>query len=155
MIRIVLAATAVMAATAAPAHAGVLGSSFADSGTCYARHYDEAHMAGHPRQRVHAIYLSHTAEPDPAHKGVLLEFGFVTRDGEHYSANAYCDKRDRCSLEGDGGTFHISETGDGLRIDVGDFLGLEGRNGWSGDLTESDDRVFLIFPDAPRACSLD
>ena len=146
---------AVLAAMPLPAHAGLLGPFFEDLGTCYARHYDDAHMASHPRQQVSAIYLSHTAQPDPGYKGVLLDFGFVTRDGEHYSANAYCDKRDRCSLEGDGGTFQVSETGDGLRIDVGDFLGLEGRNGWSGDLAESDDRVFLIFPDAPRACSFD
>ena len=155
MIRILLASMAVLAAMATPAKAGLLGPFFANVGTCYARHYDAAHMAGHPRQRVTAIYLSHTALPDPGYRGVLLDFGFVTRDGEHYSANAYCDERDHCSLEGDGGTFQVSETGDGLRIDVGNFLGLEGRNGWSGDLTESDDRVFLIFPEAPRACSFD
>lgn len=149
----VVAAVAILAAT--PVHAGLLGPFFEQQGTCYARHYDDAHLAAHPRQRVTAIYLSNTALPDPGYKGMLLDFGFTTRDGEHYSANAYCTERDECGLEGDGGSFEVSETGDGLRIEVGEFLGLEGRKGWSGDLAESDDRVFLIFPAPPRACSFD
>lgn len=137
-----------------PAHADLLTSFFERYGTCYARHYDRAHLASHPRQKVTAIYLSHTAQPDPNTKKFVLDFGFVLRDGEHYSANAYC-ANNACSLEGDGGRFSVSETGDGLKLTVGEFLGLEGRAGWSGDLSKSDDRVFLIFPESPRACSFD
>lgn len=148
-----LVAAAVVVAT--PAKAGLLTPYFEDLGTCYARHYDDHHLASHPRQKVTAIYLSNTAFPDPGYDGVLLDFGFVMRDGEHYSANAYCDERDRCSLEGDGGTFQVTETGDGLRIDVAGSLGLEGRDGWSGDLAESDDRVFLIYRGPPRACAVE
>jgi hypothetical protein len=137
-----------------PAQAELLGPFFEKRGACYARHYDNAHLASHPRQKVTSIYLSNTAFPDPNYDGVLLDFGFTMRDGEHYSANVYCEN-DRCGVEGDGGSFVVSETGDGLRIDVGSFLALEGRNGFSGDLAESDDTVFLIFPDSPRACSFD
>lgn len=138
---------------ATPVQAGALGATFKDFGTCYARQYDDAHLASHPRQQVTAVYLSNTAEPDPNYNGVLLDFGFVTRDGELYSANAYCDDRDSCSLEGDGGTFSVRKGADGLRIDVGETLGLEGRHGFSGDLANSDDRVFLIARQSPRACS--
>ena len=152
-LRLMVAVGAVVVTTSVQAE--LLGPFFEQRGTCYARHYDDEHLAAHPRQKVTAIYLSNTASPDPGYGGVLLDFGFILRDGEHYSANAYCNNRDRCSLEGDGGTFQVSETGDGLRIDVGEFLGLEGRNGWSGDLTESDDRTFLIFREEPRACSFE
>lgn len=155
MVRSFLAVLTVFVASAVPARADLLRPFFADFGTCYARHYDKAHMRGHPRQNVTAIYLSNTVQQLAGEDRFVLDFGFVTRDGEHYSAEAYCDTRDRCSLEGDGGTFQVSETGDGLRLDVGEFLGLEGRTGWSGNLAESDDRIFLIFPEPPRACSFD
>ena len=121
MVRSFLAVLTVFVASAVPARADLLRPFFADFGTCYARHYDKAHMRGHPRQNVTAIYLSTTVQ----------------------------------QLAGDGGTFQVSETGDGLRLDVGEFLGLEGRTGWSGNLAESDDRIFLIFPEPPRACSFD
>jgi hypothetical protein len=141
---------AVLVGSAMPAQAELLGTLLESYGTCYARHYDEAHLAGHPGQRVTAISLSHTAEPHPDHE-LVLDFGFVLRNGNHYTANVHC-RNARCSVEGDGGNFTVSETGDGLRIDVGDFLALEGWTDWSGDLAESDDKAFLIFPAPPRAC---
>jgi len=148
-----LAGVTMLAALESPAYAGILDDVFDDYGTCYARQYDAQHLSSHPRQKVSVVYLSHTAEPDPGYNGVLLDFGFIMRDGDLYSANVYCDRNDRCSVEGDGGNFRVSETKDGLRIEVGDFLGIEGANGWSGDLTESDDRVFLVYRESPRACS--
>lgn len=151
--RMRLALAVGMVGLATSVAAAPMDTLFADFGTCYAAHYDDAHMAAHPKQRVTIIYLSHTARPDPKYDGVLLEFGFVLRDGELYTSRAYCSEGDRCSLEGDGGTFEVSMRGDALRLDVLGYLGIEGRNGWSGDLSKSDDRVFLISRQSPRACS--
>ena len=145
--------TAIAIAATTSVVAAPMDELFKDYGTCYAAQYDDAHLASHPKQRVWAIYLSNTATPDPSYDGVMLEFGFVLRDGELYTANAYCSEGDQCSLEGDGGTFDIDTHRDGLRIDVRGFLGIEGKNGWSGDLSKSDDRVFIIARQSPRACS--
>ena len=95
MVRSFLAVLTVFVASAVPARADLLRPFFADFGTCYARHYDKAHMRGHPRQNVTAIYLSNTVQQLAGEDRFVLDFGFVTRDGEHYSAEAYCDTRDR------------------------------------------------------------
>ena len=150
--RLVLAIAMGMAVTTSVC-AAPMDELFEDYGTCYAAQYGDAHLAAHPKQRVTAIYLSNTARPDPKYDGVLLEFGFVLRDGELYTSRAYCSEGDRCSLEGDGGTFEVSMRGADIRLDVLGHLGLEGDNGWSGDLSKSDDRVFVISRQSPRACS--
>lgn len=120
-------------------------------GACYARDYGAQHLASHPHQRVSRIFLSNTTLADPAHKGAVLRFGFALRDGAQYEANAYCTAT-RCSLEGDGGTFEVTRSREALRLTVDGFLGLEGAAGWSGNLYESDDRVFILYPARPAAC---
>lgn len=149
-----VAAAAVATLISTPGLAGAIGESFSDFGTCYARHYDDAHLRKNPRQRVTAIMLSHTATgEDTRDWDAVLEFGFTLRDGETYSAVAYC-RADQCALEGDGGQFEVTTTRDGgLRLSVlHDFLGLEGENGWSGNLADSDDKVFLVYRARPAAC---
>lgn len=136
--------------------ADALDDSFADFGTCYARQYDAAHLRQHPRQRVTQIMLSHTATaPDADAWDAVLEFGFTLRDGETYSAVAYCEDG-VCGLEGDGGQFEVTAAKDkGLRLAVlHKFLALEGRNSWSGNLADSDDTVFLVYRTRPAACDL-
>jgi hypothetical protein len=120
-------------------------------GAYYARLYSDQHLASHPHQRVTQIFLSNTALADPAHKGAVLRFGFTLRDGARYEANAYCTAT-QCSLEGDGGTFGVTRSREALRLTVDGFLGLEGADGWSGDLFESDDRIFILYPARPGAC---
>lgn len=146
------------AAMATPASAAGLGDLFADLGTCYARHYDDAHLRAHPEQRVGSIYLfagDHSDEPGRNHFDAVLDFGFALRDGETYAAVAYCDAGS-CSLEGDMGGFTVSAAKDGaLRIEIGEFVEIEGAAGTSGNLADSDDRVFLIYPARPAACSLE
>lgn len=145
---------AIAAIVSTPALAGVLEESFSAFGTCFARQYDDAHLRKNPRQRVTEIMLSHTATgEDTGAWDAVLEFGFTLRDGETYSAVAYCED-DECGLEGDGGHFKVTANADGgLRLSVlNDFLGLEGRDGWSGNLAESDDKVFLVYRARPAAC---
>jgi len=138
-----------------PASAAGLGDTFADLGTCYARHYDDAHLRSHPKQRVASVYLfagDHSDEPGRAHFDAVLDFGFTLRDGESYAAVAYCEG-ESCSLEGDMGSFTVSAgRDDGLRLEIGDFVEIEGKAGTSGNLAESDDRVFLLYPARPAAC---
>lgn len=151
-----VAVGAMVAIVSTPGLAGVLEESFAAFGTCYARQYDDAHLRKNPRQRVTAIILSHTVTgEDTSAWDAVLEFGFTLRDGETYSAVAYCQD-DECGLEGDGGRFGVTAARDGgLRLSVlHDFLGLEGENGWSGNLADSDDRVFLLYRARPAACDL-
>lgn len=152
-----LMAGAMAATFAGSAMAGVLEERFGD-GACYARAYDKAHLDQHPRQRVREIMLT-DVQGQPADVSgawdLVLDFGFTLTDGTQYSAVAYCAD-DTCSLEGDGGRFAVAPAkDDGLRLSiVGDFLELEGFDGFSGNLADSDDKVFLIYPISVRACDL-
>lgn len=140
------------------AMASTLEERFGDGPTCYARTYDMAHLAKNPKQRVREIVLTslqgETGEDISAWDAVL-DFGFTLRDGSEYSAVAYCED-DSCSLEGDGGRFAVTAAkDDGLRLSiVGDFLELEGAESFSGNLAESDDKVFLVYPVNARGCDL-
>lgn len=149
--------TAGMAAViTTPVAAGVLDAHFGDSPTCYARSYDTAHLASHPRQRVREVMLSNVeveADEDTDAWDVALEFGFTLTNGKSYLATAYCVE-DVCGLEGDGGRLAVrAAPDDGLRLSVvGDFLELEGVDDFSGNLVESDDTVFLVYPVSPNGC---
>lgn len=143
------------ALAATPVSAAGLGEAFAALGTCYARHYDDAHLTSHPGQRVGSIFLfagDHSDEPGRDHFDAVLDFGFTLRDGEVFEAVAYC-RGETCSLEGDMGSFTLAPAaGDALRLEVDGFIEIEGEAGTSGNLAESDDRVFLIYPGPPVAC---
>ena len=138
------------------AMAGALDDAFGGGPACYARAYDQTHLASHPKQRVREVMLGtlpeETAE-DPGEWDIVLDLGFTLIDGSDYAGRAYCVD-DACSLEGDGGRFDVAPAkDDGLQLSiVGDFLELEGVEGFSGNLAESDDKVFLLYPVSASAC---
>ena len=131
--------------------AGLLEDNFAGGGACFARSYDRAHMRGHPDQTVTDIHLGTSPSFSDRSAELVLSFGFTQRGGATYSGDAYCTGT-RCNIEGDGGSFRLAADGNALKLTVGEFLGLEGEDGFSGDLAASDDRVFLLYPAKASAC---
>ncbi len=123
---------------------------FVGKAECYARSYDKAHLASHPDQRVTDIWLGVGGFQDPA-GDATLDFGFRLRQGSAYSAAAICTGM-VCRIEGDGGSFTLSASGESVRIDIGSFLVLEGEEDFSGDLAISDDTVFVVHRAAASAC---
>ena len=75
---------------------------------------------------------------------LILDLEFTIRQGTRYSALAFCTRDDRCSIEGDGGTFRLQGKGQQIRLTVGDVLAIEGDTDFSPNLADSDDRVFLL-----------
>jgi len=126
------------------ASAGVVVGRFEIEGGCYVRKYDPAHMNSHPNQVVTAISLE-TSRQHPDKDRLALTLEFSVRQGAHYSAEAYCTAaNDRCSVEGDGGSFRLTGDGPRIKLTVGDFLAIEGQEDFSPNLADSDDRVFLL-----------
>ncbi|QQR39427.1 hypothetical protein [Devosia rhizoryzae] len=147
-------ATAAAIVFSAPAlAAGILDPMLGDPGGCYARAYDQAHLSSHPRQRVEYISLGYSDWQEPGYD-ITLDLSFTLRDGSVYSGLAYC-REDLCALEGDGGYFNLLPRNDGLELSVVRYLELEGYNSFSGNLMNSDDQVFLIYPARPAACFRD
>lgn len=139
--------------SAAPLQAAsVLDPYLGNPGDCYARKYDEAHLRDHPRQMVESFYLSHHDDwQDPAGE-LTLKFGFSTRNGRDYEGVAICNES-RCGVEGDGGAFSVTARGDGVRLDVDTQLGLWAESAVDViDLSETDDTVFLLYPESRKAC---
>ena len=134
-----------LAATVLPASAGVVEGMFEIEGGCFVRKYNPAHLRAHPDQVVTQISLE-TSRTQLDREHVILDLEFTTRRGSHYSALAFCTRDDRCSIEGDGGSFTLRRTGPQIRMSVGDFLAVEGDRDFSPNLAESDDRVFLLNP---------
>lgn len=138
------------------AHADQDAAAYASKQQCFMRRYDRKHLAAHPRQTVEAMSLGRSgaagADPLAKRNNVVLEFAFRI-DGETFQGLAYC-RRDRCLLEGDGGSFTVHRVRRGLQLSVGEHLSLEGANGFSADLARSaDDRAFLLWPAPAAACS--
>jgi hypothetical protein len=149
---LILALVSCGLAVAGPATAALVDEHLG-GGQCYSRVYDAAHMDGHPDQLVTEIHLgpSTMTDPDPDFTGTMLDFGFTLRRGSQYSVTAYC-LTNHCSLEGDSGHFWLAEDGEALRLSIDDFVTLEGRDDFSPDLADSDDKVFLLYPAKAGAC---
>ncbi len=118
---------------------------------CYARTYTADHLTKHPRQLVAHIWFLNTPSAATGNDRLALEFGFRLRDGRAYSSFAYCSTDGRCATEGDGGSVQFTDRGENLRLSVIDYLVVEGAD-FSPDLSQSDDRVFLLYPAATRVC---
>lgn len=145
-------AAAIIAGLAGPVLAeSVLDPVLGGPGSCYARAYDRAHLSSHPRQRVSQIALGYSDWQEAGYD-ITLDLSFTLRDGAVYSALAFC-REDLCSLEGDGGYFNLLPRDNGLQLSVVRRLELEGYSGFSGDLMDSDDQVFLIYPARPAVCA--
>jgi hypothetical protein len=145
-----IAGTALM--LTAPAQAQLVSEMFEDVGSCYSRSYDVAHLDSHPLQQVEKIALWSTDEyEDPKYEQVLQLY-FRLRNGTDYSGYAYCSNA-LCQMEADGGSFTLSRARTGLQLNVGKFLEVEGVDSFSGNLADSDDKAFLMYPVRPAECS--
>lgn len=127
---------------------------------CYARTYAAEHLAAHPKQKVTGFFLTRS-EVDigspPASFGV--GFGFRLKgSSDVFAAAAECFSDGdgaNCSAEGDGGGFRLTPRPDGLLVSVDDRLELEGLDGFSPNLHDSDDREFRLYVSPPEACFFD
>lgn len=141
-------------ALAAPAHAAsVLDPILGNPGDCYFREYDAAHLRTHPRQRVQTIAIGHSDTYQDRNFELTLDLAFTLRSGATYTVVGLC-RGNVCSAEGDGGQFTLTTTNGALRLDVDPErgLGAEGRTDYSGNLYESDDKVFLLRPARSALC---
>jgi hypothetical protein len=156
-------AAAVLAAPAASAADSFYATYIAERGgvtPCYARTYDQKHLAAHPGQKVVHFYVTHSdAEHLKPPKSFDLSFGFRLKDStDSFSSEAGCGlKADGavCSAEGDGGQFRLTPRPDGLLVTVVGRLQVEGMESFSPDLAESDDRDLRLYSSPPRECGYD
>jgi hypothetical protein len=130
-------------------------------GVCYARTYDAAHLAAHPRQTVTRFFVG---DPGAAWRaaqeagGVTVLFGFeiVGRTGS-YSGIAICEPAEtiiQCGIEGDGGSFTLEPEGDDLRVIIA-RVEVEGPRDFSPDIAQADNRVMLLRPAQSSDCPTD
>lgn len=157
---IVTLAAVVLAVPAAGAAESFYGAYIAGkngAAPCYARTYDPEHLAAHPKQKVVHFFATRSAADQGAPpKSFDLSFGFRLRDStDSFSSEAGCAAKGDgavCSAEGDGGQFRLTPRPDGLLVTVVERLELEGMEGFSPDLMQSDDREFRLYLSPARAC---
>jgi hypothetical protein len=152
-----------------PAAAGPLDATFGKN-ACYARSYDAAHLARHPRQTVAKLALTFApANADGTRNAAArfeLGFGFqLNGAGGWYDGNAICARKGAgfaCALEGDGGSFRLTPTKGGLRLDVvnrggtdaaGNQINVEGDDFGGFGKPGGDDLTFDLKPARGAACS--
>jgi hypothetical protein len=127
---------------------------------CYARTYDQKHLAAHPKQKVVRFFLKHSdAEGMDPPKSFDLGFGFRLKDStDFFSSEAGCAAKGDgavCSVEGDGGHFRLDPRKDGLLVTVRERLAIEGAESFSPDLAESDDKELRLYLSPAEECSFD
>jgi hypothetical protein len=136
---------------------------------CYARYYDRAHLNAHPKQTVRRIevYFDQDRRDDKVTKNTSADFqasfGFMLkRSHEWYEQELFCkvaaDHFD-CYLDADGGKFHLTPEGDGLRLEVTgggggtDQIVAEGTDWGEFGAPGGDDRVFILRRADRKLCS--
>lgn len=131
-----LAAAPGAALAASAAEAALLGK---DPGTgnayaCFARHYDQAHLASHPRQNVRDMlaFVSSTYDKEEASRVNEMELGVGFRGlSRNMEVSGTCstevdgEKPFSCSVDCDGGHFGISTRGQSsILISIPDYVGM-------------------------------
>jgi hypothetical protein len=152
MKRLLIGAMA-LAISGLPAQAAsILDPLLGSPGDCYYRYYDTAHLKSHPRQMVEEIFITYDDFYQDPNAELTLRFGLTTRDGRSYEGVGIC-RGNVCGVEGDGGRFTLTPYRDGLRLDVDPRRGMsaEGESGYI-NLADTDDTVFLMVEQSPRAC---
>lgn len=165
--RIVIAALAVLAGTAA-ARADAVSELFGD-GTgrgCYIRHYDAAHLARNPKQRVAVIAFDHEPQTSAESRRSFgpIQFGVAVRfrskaDGEG-GAPSFCKDsggKIACFAEADAGTFEVARAGpDQIRLTMTRGLGFEtaSKKGYVSMEDGPDDKVFVLRKAPFKACDI-
>lgn len=128
---------------------------------CYARLYDAAHMAAHPRQKVVEIELDYDAKNAESEGNRPSRFAAglgVRLKGKKgwYTNSMLCNERAMggvaCSLESDGGQFDLQPSGDGLEMRLTSELSIEGDDFIAFGGKTSDDNVFILKPAPQSVC---
>lgn len=162
-LRMIPAVAAAMAAS--PTLAGDYETWFAGKPggvACYARRYDAAHLARHPRQKVVEIVLdfdARNAESEgnrPSRFSVGLGVRLVGPKAWYTNA-MLCNERATggvaCSLESDGGQFDLQPSGDGLEMRLTTEISIEGDDFITFGGKASDDNVFILKPAPQNLCA--
>lgn len=168
MIRLALAILApffLTGATVAPGEEGPLKDILPpEPGThiCFARTYDAAHLAKHPKQKVTDIQFRlayHKFDVDEGYPQGQRNYYFALlakRRGEKEFATAFgeCslwEGKITCGVECDGGGVNIEKSGEGLGINFGNYWGISLTNECgSGDVAApalepgEDDKEFRL-----------
>ena len=126
---------------------------------CHARTYTAEHLAAHPKQKVTRFFVVRSDMDDGGPRRFEVGFGFrLTGSPDVFAATAGCVARGdgaACTVEGDGGGFTLAPRPDGLLVSVDERLEVEGVEGFSPDLHDSDDRAFRLYVSPPEACLFD
>lgn len=156
---LIAAGLAVAMSAGCTARGQTLYDTLTQSGACFARDYDAAHLSAHPDQTVTHFHLGDPG-PDWRETQALdhynVAFGFRTIGGDDtYSGVGICEPRDdlaACDIEADGGAFTIERNGEGLRIRL-TRMQVEGMEDFSPDLALRDNRVMLLRPAPSATCA--
>lgn len=136
---------------------------------CYARDYDEAHLAAHPDQVVRSIRLDfrHDEKCDQdwvAIAAIMADQGHARRDGHggrHFDQSASCHHGDNgfaCSVDCDGGSFTVTrEEGDILEITTYHFSmgaadGCGGVTNLAEALTYGEPTIYRLYRSSADDC---
>jgi len=158
---------AVTCGASAAAAADIYAKYFADADggrVCYARYYDAAHLAAHPRQTVRRIMVDYDrrmhedADPENTAAKFIAGIGFMLKhSGGWYTQELFCKTAGGyfdCYLDADGGSIRLIPNRDALRLQVigggggTDSIVVEGASGFGKfGAPGSDDRAFIL----PRA----
>lgn len=161
--RLSLAALALFG-LAMPAAAGDYEAWFAGKPggvACYARGYDAAHLAAHPRQKVVEIELDFDAREAESEGNRPSRFvvGLGVRlkgKKDWYTNSMLCNERAMggvaCSLEGDGGQLDLQPSGDGLEMRLTSEISIEGDDFITFGGKTSDDNVFILKTAPQSVC---
>ena len=155
---LIICAIAISTLMASSASAATVRELLSRPGACFARTYDAAHLRSHPRQTVRFFSIS-TAGAE--WRNVETGGGFVADVGvrfvgrrDTYRTAVVCNTSPRgghCDVEGDGGSFEVSPSGTGLRIEVR-RIQMEGSRDFSPDVGDGDNRVIILRPAPRSAC---
>jgi hypothetical protein len=139
---------------------------------CYSRHYDDAHLARHPRQQVaNMVFLlraanydfDKTAPPEKLEHRVYYQFAMtVKRRGERRTLRTAGDcfggKGISCAVDCDGGSAAIEkvQSVDALIVRLSSERGMRMYGDCDGEAVwfkpGSDDKAFRLDKAAPDAC---
>jgi len=114
--------------------------------SCFARHYDTAHLASHPKQNVRdiAVFVSSSIDSDSKQRRYDLEMGVSFRNlKQQFQVSGSCSPIDgqkglTCGVDCDGGHFDVTTAtgGQSLMVAVPDSVGI-----WDPAASDDDPNV--------------
>lgn len=132
--------------------AGLASPALAEIKGCYERVYDAAHLKRHRGQVVTMMRLqmglSTDIESDRA-DSLWAKF----RNGRVMATQPLeCSANQRCFVEEDGGSFHVDETADGVKITNEGYIRFGDEDDYREVAEDAEHRVFLLKRKSSGAC---